>query len=250
MPRSGPRRCLSPSSNSDVIKDQWQDQGFATEWDEDGNLTTNPDRLNQLSLLADLLAACGATHLLDLGIGSAQVEFAINNRHPTFFDHCRVTGIDASVAMLELAERRCEVERLPGVSLVQADFASINNVELDSPPDAVICVQALHEVANDVKKSVFTRVHEWLPAGRPFYVLDRFNYSTDVWLDDWCATWNWMRSNAPGDVLKFDDYHRKYSQKVDYIASVEDYQGWLENAGFKTVCPYRCFNRAMIIARD
>lgn len=232
-----------------MIKDQWQDRGFATGWDEAGNLITNPDRLNQLSLLADLLAASGATHLLDLGIGSAQVESAIKGRHPTFFDHCRVTGIDASAAMLKLAENRCEVERLPSIKLVQGDFASINSVDFDSPIDAVICVQALHEVAHDVKRSVFARVHEWLPAGRPFYVLDRFNYSAGIWLDDWRTTWNWMRSTAPGEVLEFDDYHSKYCRKVDYIASIEDYQDWLENAGFETVCPYRCFNRAMISAR-
>lgn len=231
-----------------MTKDEWQDRRFAAHWDEVGNMSTNPDRLNQLSLLADLLAARATTHLLDLGIGSAQVESAIHRRHPNFFDQCRVTGVDASVAMLELAERRCEVERLPGVKLVQGDFSSIHEMNLDDPPDAVICVQALHEVTHDVKQLVFSRVREWLPAERPFYILDRFSYPGGAWLNDWRATWNWMRSSVSEDVLEFDEYHNQYQIKTDHIASVEDYRNWLKETGFETLCPYRCFNRAIIVA--
>lgn len=232
-----------------MTRDDWHDQGFAAEWDEAGNLLTNPDRLNQLALLADLLAASSATHLLDLGIGSAQVEFAISRRHPGFFDDRHVTGVDASETMLELAEQRCKSEELTGIELVRGDFCSIDHVELVELPDAVICVQALHEVPHEVKQSVFSWVHEQLPAECPFYILDRFEYPVGAWLDDWRATWNWMRSSVSTEVLEFDDYHRRYSAKTDHIATVEDYQRWLMGAGFETTCPYRCFNRAMIVAR-
>ncbi len=232
-----------------MTKDDWHNRRFATDWDEAGSRSTNPDRLNQLSLLADLLVACAPTHLLDLGIGSAQVESAINDRHPAFFDHCRVTGVDASIAMLELAERRCEVEGLSGVKLIHADFASIGKIDIDSSPDAIICVQALHEVTHDVKQSVFAQVYEWLPTGCPFYILDRFDYPADAWLNDWRATWSWMCSSLSEDVLEFDEYHRRYQNKTDYIASIEDYRRWLEATGFQTLCPYQCFNRALIVAK-
>lgn len=232
-----------------MTEDAWHDRGFAAEWDEAGNLYTNPDRLRQLSLLADLVAASRASRLVDLGIGSAQVEAAIARRHPGFLDRCRVTGIDASAAMLELARERCEREGLPNIELLRADFAALETLELDSPPDAVICVQALHEVPDDVKRAVFARVAEWLPPGRPFLVVDRFVYPAGAWLDDWRATWNWLRSIAPGEVIDFDEYHRRYSRKTDHVAALEDYRTWLEQAGFETACPYRCFNRAMIVAR-
>jgi len=232
-----------------VSRDDWHDRGFAAAWDEAGNLFTNPDRLRQLALLADLLAASGATHLLDLGIGSAQVEAAIKRRHPGFFEHCRVTGVDASEAMLELAGQRCETENLRGVELVRGDFSSLHGLELDDSPDAVICVQALHEVTHQVKRSVMSWVHEQLPAGRPFYILDRFDYPAGAWLDDWRATWNWMRKQVTADVLDFDEYHRRYSAKTDHVASVEDYREWLAHSGFETYCAYRCFNRALIVAR-
>lgn len=232
-----------------MTKDAWHDRDFAENWDGSGNLYTNPDRLKQLSLLADMLAANAATHLLDLGIGSAQVEAAINLRHPDYFDHCRVTGIDASEAMLQLARKRCEVEKLPALELIQGDFSLIESIKLTDPPDVVICVQALHEVAHEVKRSVFAWVHERLPAGRSFYILDRFDYPAAAWLDEWRATWNWMRSTVADDVIDFDEYHRLYSAKSDYVASIDDYRFWLEETGFETFCPYRCFNRAMIVAR-
>jgi SAM-dependent methyltransferase len=232
-----------------VTKDDWHDQGFAANWDEAGNLFTNPDRLNQLSLLADLLAAGKVTRLLDLGIGSAQVEAAIQRRQPAFFAACEFTGIDASDAMLGLARERCEAEGLANVSLLRGDFAGLDEIDLSSKPDGAICVQALHEVPHEVKRAVFAWIHERLPAGAPFYILDRFIYPGEAWLGEWRATWDWMRSRVDEEVLEFDAYHRRYSAKQDHIASVEDYRGWLGETGFETVCPYLCFNRALIVAR-
>lgn len=232
-----------------MTKDAWNDPGFAADWDDAGNLLTNPDRLRQLSLLADLVVASGATRLLDLGIGSAQVEAAIARRHPGFLDRCHVTGIDASAAMLDLARQRCERDGLSNVDLVRADFTSIASLELEAPPDAIICVQALHEVTDEVKRAVINRARAWLPPGRPFLILDRFAYPAGNWLDDWRATWDWLRADAPADVMEFDEYHRRYSAKTDHVSTVEACQDWLDEAGFESTCPYRCFNRAMIVAR-
>ena len=232
-----------------MSRDDWHDRRFAADWDEAGNLLTNPDRLHQLSLLADLLAGGGYSRLVDLGIGSAQVESAIERRHPGFLERCSVTGIDASEAMLALAKRRCDDERLTGIALLQGDFARLDEIELEERPDAAICVQALHEVTHEVKRALFSWVRGLLPAGAPFYILDRFEYPAGAWLDDWRSIWDWMRSARDEEVLDFDAYHRRYSAKQDHVASVEDYRAWLQDAGFETICPYLCFNRALIVAR-
>jgi hypothetical protein len=58
-----------------------------------------------------------------------------------------------------------------------------------------------------------------------------------------------MSSFVSQNVLDFDEYHRRYRAKTDYVTSIDDYRSWLEQAGFETLCPYRCFNRAMIVAR-
>ena len=233
-----------------MTEDAWHDPDFAETWDEAGNLRTNPDRLHQLNLLADLLSASRPAQLLDLGIGSAQVETLIHHRHPRFFDHCRVTGIDASCAMLELANHRLAQERIPSIELIQRDFTEIRTTELSETPDAVICVQALHEVPHETKCQLFAWVRERLAPGKPFFILDRFHYPDDPWLPDWEATWNWMRSNIDTETLGFSDYHAQYSAKTDHIARIEDYRNWLEDEGFVTLCPYHSFNRALIIARS
>ena len=248
MRKSGLPRYSSLSNNAAVNRDDWQDRDFARGWDESGNVNTNPDRLNQLSLLADLLNADRPARLLDLGIGSAQVEQAIERRHPGFFKRCQVIGIDASEAMLQLARQRCEEQELKSVELLCADFGSLNDIELRAPPDAVICVQALHEVPHEVKRALFAWVHDRLPRGRPFYLLDRFEYPAQDWLDYWRPVWNWMRSRVSEEVVGFEEYHRRYRAKHDHVASLDDYRRWLEEAGFRTLCPYHCFNRAMIIA--
>ncbi len=232
-----------------MTKDNWTDQGFAAGWDESGNVKTNPDRHNQLSLLADMVSANKVKHLLDLGIGSAQVEITLHNRHTEFFAGCEVTGVDHSAAMLKLAAERCSAESLNNVHLVERDFRTLGDFVPDNTPDAVICVQALHEVPHDVKHLVFHKVRQWLPDHQPFYILDRFKYPAENWFEDWDAIWSWMRSRVSEEVLDFDSYHQQYSAKDDHIATVQDYREWLEDAGFKTLCPYQCFNRALIVAR-
>lgn len=229
--------------------DDWHNPEFAAGWDEAGNLSTNPDRRRQLSLLADLLVAEAPRQLLDLGIGSAQVEAVIERRHSGFLDHCRVTGIDASESMLELACQRCAAETLRGVTLILGDFAALDDIDISPAPDAVICVQALHEVEHDIKQSVFARVRALLAEGGSFFILDRFTYPEGAWLEHWRATWDWMRAELDEPVLDFDAYHEQYRAKNDAVASVGEYRDWLAAAGFDTEVAYHCFNRALIIAR-
>ena len=232
-----------------MARDAWQDPGFAARWDEADNLRTNPDRLNQLSLLAALVCARPPARLLDLGIGSGQVEMALHRHDPALLQACHITGIDSSAAMLDLAARRFADASLSAIELVQEDFSSLDRVTLPQAPNAVICVQALHEVPHPTKQALFHWVRGQMAGNGCFYILDRFAYPEDAWLDTWQANWDWMRQRCDADVVDFEDYHRQYSAKDDQIATVEDYRGWLDQAGFETVCPYRCFNRALVVAR-
>ena len=47
-----------------MTRDAWHDSGFARNWDESSNLQTNPDRLRQLTLVADLVAAANPEFLI------------------------------------------------------------------------------------------------------------------------------------------------------------------------------------------
>ncbi len=232
-----------------MTEDAWGNKTFAAAWDDAGNARTNPDRARQLALVADLVAATRAARLLDLGIGSAQLESVIARRHGGFLDRCRVTGVDSSAAMLDLATRRCELEGLPNVELRMGDFARLEDLALDEGPDTVVCVQALHEVTDASKRRAFAQVAGLMRPGGSFYIADRFRYPGASWLDDWRATWDWMREGVDTEVMDFDSYHYQYSRKTDYVASVDDYLQWLRDVGLEAHCVYRSFNRAVIAAR-
>ena len=232
-----------------MVKDNWQDEEFASQWDEGGNCYTNPDRLNQLDLLSHLVEAQLPSHILDLGIGSAQVELALQQNCPNLVDTCNITGVDSSAAMLGIARNTIVHNNLSRVNLIQHDFDSINSLNLESPPDAVICVQALHEVTHETKQALFDWVHGQLRVNQPFIILDRFQYDLSLWERDWQAIWKWMSCRLSNSVMGIDEYHDKYLSKTDHVATLEDYLVWLEQAGFRCICPYYCFNRALIVAR-
>ena len=252
MQRCGPPECLSLLSSRVEFRDNWSDLEFAKRWDESDHARTNPDRQRHLSLLADLLVSEDPRSLLDLGIGSAQVEHGIDERHPGFLDRCRVTGVDASDAMLSLARQRLQQRNSPNISLIQADLIKIKELNLAETFDAIICVQMLHEVAHATKKEIFRWARRRLSPGGSFIILDRFDYPGGRWLHHWNAIWDWMRSDSNGgldEAIRFDDYHERYQKKEDHTASIEAYCDWLNEARFQTICPYQCFNRALIIAK-
>ncbi len=232
-----------------MTEDAWVDQDFASAWDDAGNVRTNPDRRRQLALVADLVAASGARRVLDLGIGSAQLESVLNQRHPELSRNCRVTGVDSSPAMLELASRRMVEEGLADIDLVKGDLTRPGRLPLLDTPDTVVCLQVLHELPDAAKRDVFQWITTVLPPGRPFYLADRFDYPEGAWLDDWRTTWNWMRAESGRDVLDFETYHRTYRAKTDCVTSLRNYLEWLGEAGFEARCLYRSFNRAIIAAR-
>lgn len=251
MQRCGPPECLSLLSSSAVARDNWPDLEFAKRWDESDHARTNPDRQRHLSLLADLLVSEDPRSLLDLGIGSAQVEQVINERHPGFLDTCRVTGVDASDAMLSLARQRLQEWNSVDVSFIQADLIKIKELNLAETFDAIICVQMLHEVAHATKKEIFGWARHRLSPGGSFFILDRFDYPGGQWLHPWRVIWDWMRSDLNGspEAIEFAEYHERYRNKEDHTASIEAYCDWLNDARFQTICPYQCFNRALIMAK-
>lgn len=237
-----------------MTRDEWEDGEFAGEWDAAGSLETNPDRLHQIDLVARLLEGnCPpGSRILDLGIGSGQVEAHLHGRAPTFFRSRSLLGIDASAAMLSLAGSRFSGLGLDGrVRLQQADFAELDALGIKETFDAIVCVQALHEAEDPVKRAVFRWARSRLHPGGVFYIADRFTYRHVPFAPDQRVIWDAMRDTlADGSaVLDFDRYHERYGAKKDHVAEVPDYEGWLRGAGFEVAVLYQQFNRALLAAR-
>ena len=262
------------------MRDAWHDEGFARRWDSEDALRTNPDREAQIALLVALVAESwrDGDRLLDLGVGSGLVEDALFERLPDI----EVVGIDRSEAML--AQARARHRGRTNLRLLGGGFEDLDSLDsLDSlgaegslaPPfEFVICVQALHEVADHVKRAVFGFVRRRIAPSGLFLVLDRFDYEPFALAPEYRCLWNRLNHGAPGEraangqpaegqpieeqsaerhppetPLSFEDYRARYAAKTDHVGTVEDYLRWMREAGFDAACLYQQFNRALIAAR-
>ena len=228
------------------MHDAWHDEGFARRWDSEDVLHTNPDRMTHLSLLVALIAeSCRrGDRLLDLGVGSGLVEEAIFER----LSGLHVVGIDQSEAMLERARAR-HGER-PNLRLLKGAFETLDSLEALGPRfEFVICVQALHEVAHDVKRALFAFVRRHLAESGVFFVLDRFEYEPHALAPEFRCVWNRLNEHATGTPMPFEEYRARYEAKTDHPSTVERYLHWLREADFHAACLYHHYNRALIAAR-
>ena len=249
------------------MRDAWHDEGFARRWDSEDALRTNPDRGAQIALLVALVAESwrDGDRLLDLGVGSGLVEEALFERLPGI----RVVGIDHSEAML--AQARARHRGRANLRLVNGGFEDLDShgslgAHGSMAPrfEFVICVQALHEVADDVKRAVFGFVRRRIAPSGLFLVLDRFDYEAFALAPEYRCIWNRLSQGAaegrrvegrppggrvPEAPLSFEEYRARYAAKTDHVGTVEDYLHWMREVGFDAACLYQQFNRALIAAR-
>ena len=246
------------------MRDAWHDEGFARRWDSEDALRTNPDREAQIALLVSLVAESwrDGERLLDLGVGSGLVEEALFGRLPDI----QVVGIDHSETMLEQARARHRGRT--NLRLISGGFETLDSLgadgSLESPFEFVVCVQALHEVTDDVKRAVFGFVRRHIAPDGLFLVLDRFDYEPFALAPEYRCIWNRLNQGAPEGhaaeghapeghtpetPLSFEEYRARYAAKIDHVGTVEGYLRWMREAGFDTACLYQQFNRALIAAR-
>ena len=269
------------------MRDAWHDEDFARRWDSEDALRTNPDREAQIALLVALVAESwrAGDRLLDLGIGSGLVEEALFERLPDI----EVVGIDRSEAMLAQARTRHRGRtnlRLLGGGFEDLDSLDSLGADGSMAPrfEFAICVQALHEVADEVKRAVFGFVRRRIAPRGLFLVLDRFDYEPFALAPEYRCVWNRLNHGAPAGQapagqaadgqaadghaadaqpvgehpaerhmpetpLSFEEYRTRYAAKTDHVGTMEDYLHWMREAGFDAACLYQQFNRGLIAAR-
>jgi tRNA (cmo5U34)-methyltransferase len=140
-----------------------------------------------------------ATTVLELGTGTGETALRVLAQHP----NARWTGIDASEAMLARAR-----ERLPGADL---RLARLEDPLPSGPFDLVVSVLAVHHLAGDAKRALFTRIAQ---------VSDNF---------------------VLGDVVVPENPNEariEIDWEYDLPSSVADQLDWLREAGFDADAAY------------
>lgn len=227
------------------MANRWHDPEFAAAWDR-GAAAGHPLRAEQLDLLLTVAARHyrPGTVILDLGIGSGQVEALLFERLPD----AQVVGVDGSAAMLALA--RARLAAVAGrCTLLQCDFAGLAGLRL--PPHEyglVISVQALHHVPHPVQRAAVRYAHDTLAPGGLFLLMERVRLDAARLAGIYAALWERLERVA-GVATTWDP--ARYLQRLqggdDHVAAVEDHLAWLREAGFAAACLDLRLDRALLV---
>ncbi len=156
-----------------------------------------------------------ATSVLELGVGTGETTRRLLAALPD----ARITGIDASAAMVDHAVSTLPTER---VTVIR------QRIEDELPPghyDAVVSVLAVHHLTDDDKAELFRRVHGALRAGGRFVL---------------------------GDVVVPRDPQRarvELEPEVDLPAPVDSLLRWARDAGFAASVTYEVDDLVVVVGR-
>lgn len=223
------------------MKDDWHNPEFALHWDKT-TLEGNPIRGEQLDLLIFLLMQklCPGATILDLGIGSGQIEEKLLARRPDV----TVIGVDSSKAMLNLAKQRLDTARC---RLIRYDLSDIENLTIPvSPVQAVISVQTLHHLPHHKQREVYRFIHQQLEPGGLFLLMDRIKLPDEPLYAVCADMWDWLeqRTDHPSGK-RGEQFLEGLQYKDDHPASLEEHLDWLKESGFTAGCLHLSLNRAL-----
>ncbi len=230
--------------------EDWTDPDIARQWDAD-NTSHNPTRLEQLDIMLTILRDeyLPGTVVLDIGMGSGQVEEMLFKRIPEVY----VVGTDFSEAMLDLARARL-APYANRYEIVRQDLTHPGDARLPTYEYSVaFSVQVVHNVAHPYKKEVFAFIYQALMPGGLFLLQDRIRVSTPGLFSTYRSVWDRLErlsSGRPHEGRSFEEHERSVSTRGDQPATLEEHFAWLRDAGFAEVaCLHLHGNRALIAAR-
>jgi tRNA (cmo5U34)-methyltransferase len=229
----------------------FKDEHSAQQWDAD-TLSYNPSRPEQLDMLLTLIAdeyQPGKT-ILDLGIGSGLVEEMLFQRIPA----AQVVGVDASSAMMALADERLKPYAGQYVTL-EHDFSRIESLQLPSCAyQFVFSVQTLHHLTDEQMRRAYTWIYVTLEMSGLFLLLDRIAVDQPGLYRCYQSLWN-RQDRLQGSKVNssegqtFEDHVKIVSERGDLPIGLERHLQLLHEAGFEAVCLHMQTNRALFAAR-
>lgn len=226
--------------------DRWHDPDFAATWDQSASVG-NPTRAEMLDILLTIVAReyRPGTAILDLGIGSGQVETLLFERLPA----ARVVGVDGAAAMLALARQRLAAVA-DRVTLVEHDFAAIATLRLPAERYGIaISSQALHHVPAETQRAVLRFVHDTLAPGGLFLHLERLRLDAANLPHIYAAMWERLEeASAVKSGWDPDRYLQRLRDKQDHVITLEEHLAWLRAAGFAAAaCLHLHLDRAVLV---
>jgi tRNA (cmo5U34)-methyltransferase len=165
--------------------------------------------------LAEATSGIEVSSVLDIGIGTGETSAAVLLVHPS----ARISGLDASPEMLEVARKR-----LPAGSIAGLTVGRLQDPLPRGEFDLVVSSLAIHHLWGGQKRMLFARIHRALAPGRLFVMADV------------------VKVQRPQDAVT--PISRVYD-RPDRLANLER---WLTEAGFTVTCPWSWRDLAVLRA--
>jgi tRNA (cmo5U34)-methyltransferase len=223
----------------------------AREWDAD-TVRYNPSRPEQLDMLLTILCAVlqPGQSVLDLGIGSGQVEALLFERLPQI----DVVGVDASAAMMSLAQERLSAQA-GQITYVEHDLTQIESLKLPARVyGACYSVQTLHHLTDAQMRTVYGWLHHMLEPGGWLLLLDRMALDDEILYPAYQALWSRLDALTESVVHRHEgttyaEHVRIEQERGDIPLTVGRHLELLREAGFAASAVDVQTNRALLVAR-
>lgn len=162
---------------------------------------------------------------LDLGTGDGRLLALVGERHPT----AHGIGIDASLPMLERAQRRFAGNH--SIELLQHDLTEPLPAE-GGAFDAIVSALAIHHLPDERKRSLFSEIRALLVPDGTFVNLELVISPTPELHDHFRH-----------------EIGRPHDDPSDRLAGLEEQLQWLRDAGFSQVdCRFKWLELALFVA--
>jgi tRNA (cmo5U34)-methyltransferase len=197
-----------------TMPQDFTDQTTAQKWDAD-TAYYNPTRPEQLDLMLSIIedAFQPRDTILDLGFGSGLVEEMIFKRIPS----ARVVGVDASPAMMKLAQQRLRAYS-DQYTAIESSLQALDSLPLERGTfPFIISIQALHHLTDNEMKAAYRSIYNLLKPGGLFLLLDRIHIDKPVLYSVYQSLWRWQDRHYQSHLAEHEgaDYAQHLANNQD-----------------------------------
>ena len=161
--------------------------------------------------------------VLDLGCGTGNITKRVMERFP----HARVTCLDLSENMIEIAK-----QKLSDYNAIEYVIGDFTQMQSDEKYDAIISSLALHHIPTDEQKEqMYKSIYESLENGGVFYNADviKANSPYNQQLYDQIAIDDMMKNGLTDEQI---DQHKQKRDANDIPTTLINHVKMLEKVGF------------------
>ena len=237
------------TARQDVI---WQDAAVAANYGASRSAIPFVDV--HFEIMHRLLNEAGikVRNLLDLGAGDGLATAEVMRHQPVE----QATLTDFSEPFLVAARERFAEGDLD-TAFITGDFRESDwhpAVNARGPFDLVVSRFAIHHIPDEMKKSLYGKVLEWLRPGGMFVQIEHTASASSLYNAAYDRMMVEYLIAARGDDANFDDVYASYRERADgganILAPVWDQVEWLRELGFVDVdCAFKCFELAVFAGR-